>query len=97
MTHPQSLAEAKRLISNSERLVAYDRLQRELIPGWQLEFDRSKHQMARALPKAITGSLRDLATFILAAKANENAQCRLLGAEKHARDMHPMSVSEFGT
>lgn len=95
--HPQSLAEAKRLISPAERLVAFDRLHRVLIPGWQVEFALTKKSMTNALPGALKGSLRDLATFIIACRANENICIHLQGAENHAAGMHPMSQSEFGS
>ena len=90
---------ADRAMSPIDRLRQYDDLNRILIPGWQVEFMRATASMKKALPAASdpNGSLRDLATFILAAKASENAQCSLLAAEKIARNTHPASKMEFGS
>lgn len=90
---------AEKVFTNAERLEAYDRLNRHLIPGLELEFRRATASMNKWRAKASdpNGSLKDLATFILAAKASENAQCALLAAEKLALNTHPMSRSEFGT
>lgn len=89
---------AEKAFPTHERIEAYERYQRHLIPGWLLEYRRATAQMRKAIPNASdpNGSLRDLATFILAAKASENAQCSLLAATKLAREMHPMSKAEFG-
>lgn len=90
--NPKPQAEADRVFPTKDRIDAYDRLQRTLIPGWRLEFRKATQSMWRAHAAASdpNGSLRDLATFILAAKASENAQVSLLAAEKIAREMHPM-------
>lgn len=89
---------AEKAFTTAERLDAYDQLVRSLIPGWRMEFQRATAQMRKAIPAASDpkGSLRDLATFILAAKASENAQCALLASEKLARQTHPASRMEFG-
>jgi len=86
-------------MTKAERLEFYDDLTRKLIPGLQLEYARSTAQMRKAYDAAANphGSLRDLATFILAAKASENALVSILCAEKIARNAHPMSKAEFGT
>jgi hypothetical protein len=89
---------AEKVFTTAERLQAYDALTRQLIPGLDLEFRRATAQMKKAMPAASdpNGSLKDLATFIIAARASENAQCALLAAEKIARQMHPMSKARFG-
>lgn len=97
--HPLSQAEADSAMTNAERLEAYDALTRHLIPGLDREYRRATAQMRKAIPAASdpNGSLKDLATFIIAARASENAQCALLAAEKIARQTHPMSRARFGT
>lgn len=96
--HPLSQVEADRAMSKAERLQAYDERNRLLVPCWQTEFMRSTSQMKKAIPAAVNqnGSLKDLATFIIAARASEISQCKLLAAEKLAREVHPMWSAEFG-
>jgi hypothetical protein len=97
--HPLSQAEADRVMSKAERLRAYDDRNRVLVPCWQTEYMKSTAQMNKAIPAAANpnGSLKDLATFILAARASEISQCKLLAAEKLAREVHPMWNAEFGS
>jgi hypothetical protein len=99
MIHPLSQAEADRAMTNAQRLEAYDERIRLLVPAWRLEYQRATAQMRKAIPAASdpNGSLKDLATFILAANASENAQMSLLSAAKLAREVHPMSHARFGT
>ena len=99
MVHPLSQAEADRAMSIAQRLEAYDERTRLLVPAWQREFYLATTQMKKAMPAASdpNGSLKDLATFILAANASENAQMSLLSAAKLARDVHPMAKARFGT
>jgi hypothetical protein len=88
---------SERVFTNAERLEAYDRLERVLIPSLNIEYIRATASMKKAIPAASdpNGSLKDLATFILAAKASENAQCALLGAKRLAANTHPMSKSDW--
>ena len=100
MIHPLSQAEADRVkLTPAQKLDEYDNLMRNLVPCWQIEFQRSTAQMWKAFPAASdpNGSLKDLATFILAANASENNQVKLLGAAAYARSVHPMSKARFGT
>lgn len=99
MAHPLSQAEADRAMSKAERLRAYDDRNRLLVPCWQQEYMKSTAQMHKAYAAAAdpNGSLKDLATFILAANASHINQMNLLSAAKLAREVHPMWNAEFGT